>query len=210
MDPETRTLVLADSHVETPSSDAGGYHVRPILSSITNSFVGVATGGLISPSAAYKSPPHSASSPLAREIKFERDDSSSPPPPLHFGAAALSSCSSSSTQENSKAGSCHSSTSLEEERAALRSRRGAAPGVHRLQEVSNEKGEEGLEGGYLNEEGHPIGGNDDGRDSGVESLDSREQEKDLGWVDSVSRWLWSADGKKVPDLGGLRYERCDE
>lgn len=168
--------------------------------------MGVATGGLISPSAAYKSPPHSASSPLAREIKFEREDSSTPPPPPHFRAAALSSCSSSPIQENSKAESCHSSTSLEEERAALRSRRGP---TQRLQDVSNEKGEEGLGGGYLNEEGHPIGGDDDSRDSGVESLDSREQEKDLGWVDSVSRWLWSADGKKVPDLGGPRCERCD-
>ncbi|KAF9123588.1 hypothetical protein BGX30_001343, partial [Mortierella sp. GBA39] len=210
VDPETRTLVLADSQVETPSSDAGGYYVRPILSSITNSFVGVATGGLISPSAAYKSPPHSASSPLAREIKFEREASSTPPPPPHFGAAAHSSCSSLPIQCKSNAQSCHSSTSLEEERAVLRSQCGPAPGDHRLQEVSNEKCEKGLGGGYLNDGGHPIGGDSDGRDSGVESLDSREQEKDRGWVDSVSRWLWSADGKKVPDLGGPRCERCDE
>lgn len=213
VDPETRTLVLADSQVDTTSSDAGGYHVRPILSSITNSFVGVATGGLISPSAAYKSPPHSASSPLAREIKFEREassTSSTPPPPPHFGAIAPSSGSSSPIQYKSKTESCHSSTSLEEERAALRSRRGPAPGVQKLLEVSNEKGEVGLGGGYLNEEGHPIGGDDDSRDSGVESLDSREQEKDRGWVDSVSRWLWYADGKKVSDLGGPICERCDE
>ncbi|KAG9067964.1 hypothetical protein KI688_011555 [Linnemannia hyalina] len=210
IDPETRTLVLADSQVETPSSDTGGYYARPILSSITSSFVGVATGGLISPSAAYKSPPHSASSPLAREIKFEREASSTPPPPPHFGAVAHSACSSSPILYKSKAESCHSSTSLEEERTALRSRRGPAPGVHRLQEVSNEKCELVLGGVYLNDEGHPIGGDDDGRDSGVESLDSREQEKDRGWVDSVSRWLWYADGKKAPDLGGPRCERCDE
>ncbi|KAF9156422.1 hypothetical protein BG015_005391 [Linnemannia schmuckeri] len=206
LDPETRTLVLADSQVETPSN-TGGYHVRPILSSITNSFVGVATGGLISPSTAYKSPPHSASSPLAREIKFEHETSSTSPP--HF-SVTTSSCSSSPIQYKSKTDSCHSSTSLEEERAVLRSRRGSTPGVHKLQEVSNEKGEEGLGGGYLNEDGHLIGGDDDERDSGIEGLDSKEQEKDRGWVDSVSRWLWSADGKKVPDLVGSRYGRCDE
>lgn len=219
VDPETRMLVLADSsQVErTPSSETHGhgYHVRPILSSMANSIVGVATGSLISPSAVYKSPPHSASSPLAREIKFEQEASSTPPPP-QFPVTAASSCSSSPIQYKSKADSCHSSTSLEEERAALRSRRGPAPGGHRFHEVPDEKGEqESIGGGYLNEDGHLIGGGDtdDGRDSGIESLDSREHEKDRGWVDSVSRWLWSADGKKVPDLsvgGGLRCDRCDE
>ncbi|KAF9090741.1 hypothetical protein BGX23_005762 [Mortierella sp. AD031] len=190
VDPETRTLVLADSQVDHhPTSDTvGGYHTRPALLSMANSLVGVATGGLISTSSAYKSPPHSASSPLAREIKFEREASPTPPP-----------ISPSPTVHHSKAGSCRSSTSLEEERAALRSRRGPGPGNNRLQEVPDDNEE--LGGGYLNEDGQPIV-DDDGRDSGVESFDSRENEKDRGWVDSVSRWLWSADGKKAPDLGG--------
>ncbi|KAG0278405.1 hypothetical protein BGZ96_002398 [Linnemannia gamsii] len=217
VDPETRMLVLADSsQVEhRPSLETHGYHVRPILSSMASSLVSVATGSLISPNAAYKSPPHSASSPLAREIKFEREISSTPPPP-HLPVTAASSCYSSPIQYRSKAGSCHSSTSLEEERAALRSRRCPAPGDRRLQQVSNEKGdEESLGGGYLNENGHLIGGGDtdDGGDSGIESVDSAEHEKDRGWVDSVSRWLWSADGKRVSDLGvggGPRCDRCDE
>ncbi|KAF9128592.1 hypothetical protein BGW39_004947 [Mortierella sp. 14UC] len=223
VDPENRSLVTTDSQGETTAtatstapiaSDPVGYLARPLLS-MTSSLVGVATGNLISPSSVYKSPPHSASSPLAREIKFEREASSTSPPsppspPLPHSPLSGSS---SPPQYKSKAESCHSSTSLEGERAALRSRRGGGPPAsgHRMQEEFNDKGFCSLGGGYLNEEGQPIGaGGDDeeSQDSGIESLlDPREHEKELGWVDSVSRWLWSPDGKKVPDLGG---PKCDE
>ncbi|KAG0271924.1 hypothetical protein BGZ95_000207 [Linnemannia exigua] len=220
VDPETRSLAITDSQVETTTTSATtpsssldssvGYLTRPILS-MTNSLVGVATGGLISTSSVYKSPPHSASSPLAREIKFEREASPTPPPPLHSHSPL--SGPSSPVQYQSKANSCHSSTSFEDERAALRSRRGPpapAPALgQRSQEASNEKDHGSVGGGYLNEEGQFIEGDDDeGRDSGIESLlDPREHEKERGWVDSVSRWLWSPDGRKVPDLGG---PKCDE
>ncbi|KAF9940386.1 hypothetical protein BGZ67_007863 [Mortierella alpina] len=60
-----------------------------------------------------------------------------------------------------------------------------------------------LEGPYLKEEDKTMGENGgDGRDSGVESVGSRDPqdcERAAGWVDSVSRWLWSADGKRVPE-----------
>ncbi|KAG0369935.1 hypothetical protein BGX24_002230 [Mortierella sp. AD032] len=218
VDPETRSLVIMDSQVESATTTTAplssldssvGYLARPILS-MTNSLVGVATGGLISPSSAYKSPPHSASSPLAREIKFEREASPTPPP-LHSHSPL--SGPSSPVQLRSKANSCHSSTSLEDERAALRSRRGppaSAPALgQRSREASSEKEDASVGGGYLNEEGRSIEGDDDeSRDSGIESLlDPREHEKERGWVDSVSRWLWSPDGKKVPDLSG---PKCDE
>ncbi|KAF9899773.1 hypothetical protein EC991_008339 [Linnemannia zychae] len=217
VDPETRSLVITDSHGEAttatsatatalPASDPVGYLARPLLS-MTNSLVGIATGSLISPSSVYKSPPHSASSPLAREIKFEREASSTPPsPPQSHSPLSKSSF---LAQYMSNAESCHSSTSLEDK---MGSQCSDPPTTgHKLQEMSNDKEYGDLGGGYLNEEGQPIEDrgcdNEENQDSGIESLiDPREHDKDRGWVDSVSRWLWSPDGRKVPDLGG---PKCD-
>ncbi|KAF9924118.1 hypothetical protein FBU30_005858 [Linnemannia zychae] len=172
VDSETRSLVLTDtSHGETfPETGVGiGYHARPIIS-LANSIVGVATGGLVSPSSAiYKSPPHSATSPLAREIKFDREEDE---------CVASRNC----------------------QRPSLEYR-------HQDATLSQKVDVDSLEEGYLNENGQPIG-DDDGRDSGVESLmESRENYRELGWVDSVSRWLWSPEGKKASDYG---VQKCSD
>ncbi|KAF9966401.1 hypothetical protein BGZ70_002417 [Mortierella alpina] len=225
---ETRSELASSPMSMTSSSTSSGGpgsgHVpyRPVALSICNG--GGGSGGSLAgasgmsgtvvtspPSSAYRSPPHSATSPLAREIKFETET-------IHHVSAAVT-----DALKCADAGVDSSSSYEEEEqdKDAFSRRDG-------MMECKGEDAEikrgsylrrHFLEGLYLNEEGKAImkvkekeeeeeeekdkeEDGDDGRDSGVESVGSRDPqdcERAAGWVDSVSRWLWAADGKRVPE-----------
>ncbi|KAF9171599.1 hypothetical protein BGX20_007279 [Mortierella sp. AD010] len=192
-DPETKGSIFAEVHEEDTRHDTHSPlppHLQSMLAASGCNGSGgaafVASASIVAsmaPSSAYRSPPHSATSPLAREVKFDTLDS--------LSRQAIKS------------------------RLSLSSRRGSNVSTEsRRQLDSNEN--DSLAGSYLNEEGEPIDdddddGNDDndeGRDSGIGNDDSkfqdreherereRQRERERGWVDSVSRWFWSADGSK--------------
>ncbi|KAF9351303.1 hypothetical protein BGX26_010652 [Mortierella sp. AD094] len=187
-DPETKGLIFAEVQEEDTKHETHSPlppHLHPTLAALSCNGGGGATSiasppavtplvAAVAPSSAYRSPPHSATSPLAREIKFDTLDT--------LPKQAIKSRRSLSSGENDNVS------------------------AGRRQQDSSEN--DSLAGPYLNEEGQPIGDDDDGegRDSGIESNDSkyqyhehereRERERDRGWVDSVSRWFWSADGHK--------------
>jgi hypothetical protein len=136
---------------------------------------------------------------LAREIKFETET-------LHHVSAAVT---------NALCGDAgvDSSSPYEEEEQEGEEDKDGFSRRHGLIECKGEDAEI-KQGSYLNEEGKVVmrekeGEKEeeemedgDGRDSGVESVGSRDPqdcERAAGWVDSVSRWLWAADGKRVPE-----------
>ncbi|KAF8982646.1 hypothetical protein BGZ46_000895 [Entomortierella lignicola] len=178
--PDTKGFVFTDIQEEVTKNEIHSQsHFRPAatpiaIASVVSSPI-VATSTAISSSAVYRSPPHSSSSPLAREIKFD-------------------SLKIISKQANISRNSLQSGEYTD-----------VASGRHSLLK-SNEN--DSLAGSYLNEEGEPIDNEEaeieEGRDSGIENYDSkyrdhereREAERERGWVDSVSRWLWSVDGDR--------------
>lgn len=114
------------------------------------------------PNSAKKTPPHSASSPLAREVRFESES----------GSISRDIFASLDTQEAN--GTYNGSPQ--------RARNGLAdrhPG-----KLKNDS----LEGPYLNEEGELIA--DSGTDSGIGKTEC-DRERERGWVNSMSRWFWS-------------------
>lgn len=149
------------------SSGPGGVYQQPIHSK--PSVHGILSSPLNSHSGNNKSPPHSGSSPLAREIKFDSISKASGPVTCEKPNSAKS-------------------------KAPLW---GESDGSSREKSVS-EEGSSSRDGSFVLER-HPNE-NDEGRDSGIESLhskdrDQEEHDREKGWVDSISRWFWTADGK---------------
>ncbi|KAG0001345.1 hypothetical protein BGZ65_003571, partial [Modicella reniformis] len=129
------------------------------------------------PSSGKKNSRHSATSPLAREVRFESE------------SRPLSTIACNGTANE------HSHEIVSE---ALQPKEELAGQVH------SKSDSDSLEEQYLNEEGVPIAGS--GKDSGVEGIYSneysRERERERGWVDSVSRWFWFTEGQKEQEPNG--------
>ncbi|KAF8988122.1 hypothetical protein BGZ52_000545 [Haplosporangium bisporale] len=149
------------------SSGPGGVYQQPIHSK--PSVHGILSSPLSSHSSNNKSPIHSGSSPLAREIRFDTISKASGPIACEKPNSAMS-------------------------RAPLW---GESDGPSR-EKPASEEGLSSRDGSFVLE--HHPNENDEGRDSGIESLhskdrDQEEHDREKGWVDSISRWLWTADGK---------------
>ncbi|KAF9319492.1 hypothetical protein BG003_009017 [Podila horticola] len=149
------------------SSGPGGIYQQPIHSK--PSVHGILSSPLSSHSSNNKSPPHSGSSPLAREIKFDS-----------ISKAGVPAC---CVQSNS----AKSRTPLSWD----------CDGTTR-EKPASEEGSSSRDGSFVLE--HHPNENDEGRDSGIESLHSKDREqeehdREKGWVDSISRWFWTADGR---------------
>ncbi|KAF9410785.1 hypothetical protein BGZ94_001530 [Podila epigama] len=130
-----------------------------------------------------KSPPHSGSSPLAREVKFDSISKASG----KDVCAMLTGTESSSPKPD--VGEHENQQSLEKRDITESS-------------LSLDKDPSVIQGRHPEE-------SDEGRDSGIESLHSKDkeyendrdrdrdqdQDQDQGWVDSISRWFRATDGK---------------
>ncbi|KAG0348721.1 hypothetical protein BG004_004435 [Podila humilis] len=159
---------------------SGGYSIVPISNSGSGSLYqqpihskpnvhGIMSSPLSSHSGNSKSPPHSGSSPLAREIKFDSVSR----------AGGQEIC----DQLNSALLGTVTAASFGDEKDTRKS--------------SSNSGSLGEGSFVLEQYPHEI---DEGRDSGIESIHSKDQDhddldRDKGWVDSFSRWLWTDDGK---------------
>ncbi|KAF9957359.1 hypothetical protein BGZ72_001902 [Mortierella alpina] len=206
MQTETRSEAASSPISMTSSTSSGGqgghFPYRPALSISSNGSLagaGGMPGGTVvtsPPASAYRSPPHSATSPLAREIKFDAET-------MQVTATADAICP-------------DKVVCSYDDKDAFSMRDGITPMANTTTtttiNIADRNGDEDLqngsylkkdflEGSYLNEESKTIEEDGDGRDSGVESVGSRDPQdcERAGWVDSVSRWLWSADGKRVPE-----------
>lgn len=208
-DRETSSLVFCETTPSSTHGDTGkdeatpnvmtsltGHLLRSALAGIgsnTNNNGGGGVGGGLSnitppnSASAYRGLPHPATSPLAREIKFDTDSLSSSP-----------------RITPSRASGTHSPVSgnqvPEKDPQELYL---AAPNVS----PREEKWEESSVGGsFVNENGDLICEDERG-DPGVESLkdpkkDSLCVDRERGWVGSMSRWFWSADGTRVQEPNG--------
>ncbi|KAG0033818.1 hypothetical protein BGZ82_005975 [Podila clonocystis] len=148
------------------SSGPGGVYQQPIHSK--PSVHGILSSPLSSHSSNSKSSPHSGSSPLAREIKFDSISKASGPV-----------CCEKPNSAKSRPPLAWDSDSSSREK----------PGS---EETSSSR-----DGSFVLEH-HPN--EDKERDSGIESLHSKDREqedhdREKGWVDSLSRWFWTAEGK---------------
>ncbi|KAI8597034.1 hypothetical protein EDD21DRAFT_229586 [Dissophora ornata] len=173
-----QALLPAATTTTTTTTSGGG-------SSSSSGGLAVTTVAMaaISPSSAYRSPPHSATSPLAREIKFDTDN------------GALSAIASKLSEK-------YKSREPSENVGAAGSREGAtSPGPSKWERSS-------ISGSYLDEEGQTIG-DDDGRESRMENVESRERqrEQERGWVDSMSRWFWAVDVQKGQEPNRTERQR---
>ncbi|KAF9436971.1 hypothetical protein BGZ76_002422 [Entomortierella beljakovae] len=189
-DPDMRGLVFPETQEDSnlPQSPTLP-HFRQVYGNTSSNAIctspstSTANVSLI-PATAYRSPPHSASSPLAREVKFDS-----------IGATPGQVC--------------------KNKLSTVSSGRSGRSGVTVASQYRYLEENNSLTESYLNEEGERIGQNDkeeeedddEGRDSGVEDVvepnnkarrqhSGQDYERDRGWVDSVSRWLWRMDGNK--------------
>ncbi|KAG0038285.1 hypothetical protein BGZ83_003122, partial [Gryganskiella cystojenkinii] len=193
---ETRKEVLSLPATPQIVTSLTGHLFRSPLSgvggiSVSNS-TGSSTGGIIgttatSPATAYRSPPHSATSPLAREIKYDTDSIASP-----------------------RISPARSATNSPNPTADQPPEKAVVPEVRLpISEANRRKRKSSIGGSFLNENGETVR-EEERDDSGVESLeDSLEYGhnsvdhldgcatgQDRGWVGSMSRWLWSGDGNQ--------------
>ncbi|KAF9290677.1 hypothetical protein BGZ68_006392 [Mortierella alpina] len=206
---ETRSELASSPTSMTSSASSGGkgghyYPCRPALSISSNGSTGgggaiPGTGVTSSPASAYRSPPHSATSPLAREIKFDAET-------MQVSATADAIC---PDGENCSYDDKDVYSMRDGIASVITNTTTTTTTTISTERQGDDDVKSGsylkkdfLEGPYLNEEGKVMEDEGDGRDSGVESMGSRDPqdcERAAGWVDSVSRWLWSADGKRVPE-----------
>ncbi|KAG0328555.1 hypothetical protein BGZ99_005034 [Dissophora globulifera] len=136
----------------------------------------------MSQTSAYRSPPLSATSPLAREVKFDTDNGK-----LQAMACILNSPSAKS-DDGDDDDDDDDDTPVSPGEGAPR---------HGL--WSWEK--DSLGGSYLDETGRVIVDDDDySKNAGIDRLVHGEREPepeyDQGWVNSVSRWFWAVDRQK--------------
>ncbi|KAG0366805.1 hypothetical protein BGZ54_004859 [Gamsiella multidivaricata] len=177
-DLETRALILSAELQDNGSSES-----PPLSSPLSSHHHHSGRAGIpilngrnmatTSPSSAYRSPPHLASSPLAREVKFGFESESGSMPAI---------------------GSMLFGSSDEDVSSIGRYKEG-------LMRQGSTKWE--MDGSRLDTEG-----NDDSRGPERESLElrERERERERGWVDSVSRWFWSAENQKEQEPNGTERQ----
>ncbi|GJJ79031.1 phosphatidylinositol-3,4,5-trisphosphate 3-phosphatase and dual-specificity protein phosphatase PTEN [Entomortierella parvispora] len=209
-DRETSSLIICESTPSSAHSSTGkeeptanvmtsltGHLLRSALGGIGGGGGGNGVGGNINSgvssvgpcnitppnsASAYRGLPHSATSPLAREIKFDSN-------------SLISSPRISPSQATGAYSPMSGNQAPEKDPQELDL---AAPNVL-PREDKWEKSSVG--GSFLNEDGDTIHEDERG-DSGVESLkDAKEDglcpDQERGWVGSMSRWFWSADGTRI-------------